>query len=60
MKILDPQSALLTNAEIYAFLKSTRPRLADKKIGAYDPVDLKEYRQIIGDVCTLTCRSCVT
>lgn len=51
MKVIDPQSALLTNAEVYDFLKSSKPRTADKKIGAYEPVDLKGYRQVQKDVC---------
>lgn len=50
MKVIDPQSALLTNAEVYDFLKSSKPRTADKKIGAYEPVDLKGYRQVEKDV----------
>lgn len=51
MRVVDPQSALLTNAEVYDFLKHHSPRKQDKKIGAYDPVDLKGYREIRQDVC---------
>lgn len=50
MKVVDPQSALLTNAEVYDFLKSHKPRPADKKIGAYKPVDLVAYNQLCKDV----------
>lgn len=57
MKVIDPQSALLTNAEVYDFLKSSKPRTADKKIGAYEPVDLKGYKEVRQDVC-LRCTSC--
>ena len=50
MKVLDPQSALLTNAEVYEFLTSNKPRKPDKKIGAYEPVDLKGYQEVRQDV----------
>jgi hypothetical protein len=50
MKVLDPQSALLTNAEVYDFLKSNEPRKADRNIGAYEPVDLKGYVEVRQDV----------
>jgi hypothetical protein len=50
MKVLDPQSALLTNAEVYDFLKSNEPRKPDRKIGAYEPVDLKGYHEVRQDV----------
>jgi hypothetical protein len=50
MKVVDPQSALLTNAEVYDFLKSHKPRPADKKIGAYEPVKLDGYKTVSADV----------
>lgn len=53
MKVVDPQSALLTNAEVYDFLKSHKPRPADKKIGAYEPVKLDGYKKVCEDVRSL-------
>lgn len=50
MKVVDPQSALLTNAEVYEFLKSYKARPADKKIGAYEPVKLDDHKRVCADV----------
>jgi hypothetical protein len=50
MKVVDPQSALITNVEVYDFLKSHTPRKETKKIGAYETIDLKGYREVRQDV----------
>ena len=49
MKVVDPQAALLTNSEVYNFLKSNSPRKPDKKSGAYDTVRLQDYLNIRKD-----------
>jgi hypothetical protein len=49
-KVLDPQSALLSNAEVWDFLNNNPPRKADKKSGAYEPVNLKDYHNVRKDV----------
>ncbi|ETN47068.1 uncharacterized protein HMPREF1541_01258 [Cyphellophora europaea CBS 101466] len=50
MIVVDPQSALLTNAEVYDFLKAQKQRPADKKLGAYEPVNLASCIQVRKDV----------
>ena len=50
MRVVDPQSALITNIEVYDFLKSHNPRKSDKKIGAYEPIDLRGYKEVRQDV----------
>jgi hypothetical protein len=50
MKVVDPQSALITNIEVYDFLRSQTPRKETKKIGAYETIDLKGYREVRQDV----------
>ncbi|KIV79346.1 hypothetical protein PV11_06912 [Exophiala sideris] len=50
MKVLDPQSALLTNSEVHRFLASNPPRQAVKKVGSYQPVNLKNYQRVRDDL----------
>jgi len=50
MKVLDPQSALLTNAEVYQFLRANPPRTADRQVGAYPTVSLAGYGTVRKDV----------
>ena len=50
MKVLDPQSALLTNVEVYQFLQSNPARKPDKQIGAYQTTNLTGYNAIRKDV----------
>jgi len=50
MKVLDPQSALLTNAEVYQFLQSNPARKAEKQTGAYSSTNLTGYNAIREDV----------
>ena len=49
MKVLDPQSALLTTAEVHHFLTTHPPRAKDKPIGAYQPVKLDDYTNVRND-----------
>ncbi|KEF61447.1 uncharacterized protein A1O9_03013 [Exophiala aquamarina CBS 119918] len=49
MKVLDPQAALMTTAEVHQFLSSHPPRPKQKKIGTYQPVDLKNYNVVRDD-----------
>lgn len=50
MKVLDPQSALLTNAEVYQFLQSNPPRKPEKQIGSYAATNLTGYTAVRKDV----------
>lgn len=50
MKVLDPQSALLTNAEVYQFLQSNTPRKAETQIGSYPVTNLIGYTAVRRDV----------
>ena len=49
MKVLDPQSALLTTAEVHHFLTTHPPRAKDKPIGAYQSVKLDDYTNVRND-----------
>ena len=49
MKVLDPQSALLTTSEVHHFLSTHPPRAKDKPIGAYQPVKLDDYTNVRND-----------
>lgn len=49
MKVLDPQSALLTTSEVHHFLTTHPPRAKDKPIGAYQPVKLDDYTNVRND-----------
>ncbi|KIW65945.1 hypothetical protein PV04_08158 [Phialophora macrospora] len=49
MKVLDPQSALLTTSEVHRFLLQNPPRPTPKKIGSYTPVNLKGYQRVRED-----------
>lgn len=49
MKVLDPQSALLTTAEVHHFLNTHPPRAKDKPIGAYQTVKLDDYTNVRND-----------
>ena len=49
MKVLDPQSALLTTSEVHHFLTTHPPRPKDKAIGAYQPVKLDDYTNVRND-----------
>lgn len=50
MKVLDPQSALLTNVEVYQFLKANPPRTIDIQVGAYPTVNLAGHSTVRKDV----------
>lgn len=50
MKVLDPQSALLTLSELQHFLTHTSPRPREKKTGAYQPTDLSDHDRIRKDL----------
>ena len=50
MKILDPQSAVLSTLEVHQFFKENPPRPRAKKVGSYPAVDLKNYVNIRQDV----------
>ncbi|KAI1616701.1 hypothetical protein EDD36DRAFT_415587 [Exophiala viscosa] len=50
MKVLDPQSAILTNSEVHRFLASNPPRETAKKVGSYQPVNLKNYQRVRDDL----------
>lgn len=41
MKILDPQSAVLTNPEVLSFMRAHPPRRPDPRVGGYPVTDLK-------------------
>lgn len=50
MKILDPQSAVLSTLEVHQFLKENPPRSSAPKVGSYPAVDLKNHGNIRQDV----------
>lgn len=50
MKVLDPQSALLSNAEVYQFLKTRPPTVPEKKAGAYPVTNLTGHQAVLKDV----------
>lgn len=50
MKVLDPQSALLTNAEVYQFIKSRPTREPDEVRGAYAVTNLTGHKTVLKDV----------
>ncbi|KAK5106824.1 hypothetical protein LTS08_000947 [Lithohypha guttulata] len=50
MRVLDPQSALLTNAEVYQFLKTKKPGVPEAKSGAYPSTNLHGQQTILKDV----------
>ncbi|RVX67674.1 hypothetical protein B0A52_07797 [Exophiala mesophila] len=50
MKILDPQSAVLSTLEVHQFFKENPPRPRAKKVGSYPAVDLKNYVNIRQDL----------
>ncbi|OAP59254.1 hypothetical protein AYL99_06552 [Fonsecaea erecta] len=49
MRVLDPQSALLTTSEVHQFLSQHPPRPAPRKIGSYKQVNLKDYERVRDD-----------
>ncbi|KIW12539.1 hypothetical protein PV08_09816 [Exophiala spinifera] len=49
MKVLDPQAALFTTAEVYHFLASNPPRPQQKQTGSYPSVNTKGYQQVRDD-----------
>lgn len=53
MRVVDPQSALLTNVEVYDFLKTRPPPKPEKKVGAYEQINLNNYKEIRQDVSLL-------
>lgn len=50
MKILDPQSAVLSTLEVHQFLKENPARSSAPKVGSYPAVDLKNHGNIRQDV----------
>lgn len=53
MRVLDPQSALLTNAEVYQFLKTKKPGVPEAKSGAYPSTNLHGQQTILKDVSSV-------
>ncbi|KAJ9610275.1 hypothetical protein H2200_005052 [Cladophialophora chaetospira] len=49
MKVLDPQSALLTTSEVHDFLLQNPPRAPPRKIGSYVPISLNGYKLVRDD-----------
>ncbi|KIX99971.1 uncharacterized protein Z520_04609 [Fonsecaea multimorphosa CBS 102226] len=49
MRVLDPQSALLTTSEVHQFLSQNPPRPPPRKIGSYKQVNLKDYERLRDD-----------
>ncbi|KIW23710.1 uncharacterized protein PV07_11889 [Cladophialophora immunda] len=49
MRVLDPQSALLTTSEVHQFLSQHPPRPPPRKIGSYRQVNLKDYERVRDD-----------
>lgn len=49
MKVLDPQSALLTNAEVYHFIQNRPKDPPEKKVGAYPQTNLSGFQAILKD-----------
>ncbi|KAH0832593.1 hypothetical protein AYO21_06014 [Fonsecaea monophora] len=49
MRVLDPQSALLTTSEVHQFLSQNPPRPPPRKIGSYKQVNLKDYERVRDD-----------
>ncbi|EXJ56372.1 uncharacterized protein A1O5_12639 [Cladophialophora psammophila CBS 110553] len=49
MRVLDPQSALLTTPEVYQFLRQKPSRPPPRKIGSYKQIDLKDNQRVLDD-----------